>query len=80
MKKTITSREFVRQFGKIQARLKPGESVTITRQGKRLGEYVKEPPRRFKLPDFEKLAKAAGFGPEVGDELLKRILADEADG
>ena len=77
--KKVSAREFLHGFAKMHAKLGPGESVTITRHGKPLGEFTKvAPPSKISLPDFEKIAKAQGFGPKVGDQLLKRLLTDEA--
>jgi antitoxin (DNA-binding transcriptional repressor) of toxin-antitoxin stability system len=78
MKKKVTAREFLHGFAKVHSSLKPGESVTITKRGEPLGHFVKESSPKIALPDFEKLAKADGFGTGIGDSLLKKILADEA--
>jgi antitoxin (DNA-binding transcriptional repressor) of toxin-antitoxin stability system len=78
MRRKISSRDFVHRFSKVQAELKPGQTVIITNRGKTIGEFVKTGQKTIKLPDFEKDAKADGLGPEVGDALLKRLLADEA--
>jgi len=79
MKKKVSAREFLHRFAKIHGSLQPGENVTITRRGHPLGTFVKaSPARKIRLPDFAKDASAHGYGPEVGDELLKRILNDEA--
>jgi antitoxin (DNA-binding transcriptional repressor) of toxin-antitoxin stability system len=79
MKRKVSAREFLHQFAKVHASLEPGESVVVTRHGQALGRFVKEAgAQRMKLPDFGKDASAAGFGPEVGDALLERLLRDEA--
>jgi hypothetical protein len=79
MKRKLTSREFLHGFSKVQADLKPGQTLVITNRGKPMGEFTKASERpKVKMPDFEKIAKSHGYGPEVGDALLKRMLADEA--
>lgn len=78
MKKKVSAREFLHQFAKVHASLEPGESVIVTRHGEILGRFVKESAaKKVRLPDFAKDASAAGFGPEVGDAVLRRILSDE---
>lgn len=79
MKKKVSAREFLHQFAKLHASLRAGESVTVTRHGKTLGHFVKEPAqKKIRLPNFAKDASAPGYGPEVGDEVLRRMLRDEA--
>ena len=78
MKRAVTAREFLHGFSKLQKGLAPGESVSITNRGKPLGRFVKEPARRMRLPNFLENARADGFGPAVGDRLLKKLLEDEA--
>lgn len=78
MKKKVTAREFLHGFAKMHEALQPGRSITITKHGKPLGHFVKERAKGMPLPDFRRAACSDGFGPEVGDQLLKRILADEA--
>lgn len=76
--KKISAREFLHGFGKLHNSLEPGQSVLITKNGKPLGRFVKEPQRGLKLPDFRKDALADGSSTEIGDRLLKKLLADEA--
>jgi hypothetical protein len=79
MKKKVTAREFLHQFAKLEKQLGPGESVIVTRRGTPLGKFVKEPASPgIKLPDFEKDASRPGFEANIGDELLARMLRDEA--
>ena len=75
--KKVTVRQIVHGFSKLHAGLKPGESVDITSRGKAIGQYTKKLGRGVKLPDFYKEALKDGYGPEVGDLLLKRLLAEE---
>jgi antitoxin (DNA-binding transcriptional repressor) of toxin-antitoxin stability system len=76
--KSVTSRQFLHGFAKVQKGLAPGESITITKHGKPLGKFVKESTKSRKLPDFRKEVEKDGYGPKVGDELLRLILGDEA--
>jgi len=78
MKHKMTAREFLHGFGKVHQKLGPGQSVIVTKHGKALGKFVKESTTRTRLPDFRKEASSDGYGPKVGDQLLRRILADEA--
>lgn len=78
--KKVSAREFLHGFASLQKSLKPGESVTITKHGEPLGEFVKHAQTQTgaELPDFERDAKALGFDVKEGDALLARLLADEA--
>jgi hypothetical protein len=79
MSKKVTAREFLHGFANLQKELRPGESVTVTRRGEPLGEFTKRTAAaNVKLPDFKKDASRPGFGVEVGDALLARLLNDEA--
>ena len=75
--KKVSVRQIVHGFSKLHNSLKPGQCVDITSHGQTIGQYIKRPARRIKMPNFYKEACKAGFGPEVGDALLKRLLADE---
>jgi antitoxin (DNA-binding transcriptional repressor) of toxin-antitoxin stability system len=79
MNKKVTAREFLHQFSKLEKQLAPGESLTVTRRGTPVGKFVKEATHTaIKLPDFEKDASRPGFDTKVGDQLLARMLRDEA--
>lgn len=79
MKRKVNAREFLHEFAKVHASLDPGESVIVTRHGETIGRFVKESAtKKIRLPDFAKDASAPGYGPEVGDQVLRRILRDEA--
>ena len=79
MKKKVTAREFLHGFAKLEKQLRPGESVTVTRRGVPLRSFTKQPSRAaVPLPDFEKNANRHGFNAKQGDQLLERILNDEA--
>ena len=77
--KKVTAREFLHQFAKIEKQLEPGESVIVTRRGTPVGKFVKdESPKKISLPYFEKDASRPGFSVKDGNELLARMLRDEA--
>jgi hypothetical protein len=78
MKKKVTAREFLHQFAKLEKQLRPGESLTVTRRGAPLGSFTKQPAPAIALPDFEQNATRHGFSARTGDQLLARILDDEA--
>jgi len=73
--KKATVRQIVHSFAKLNQSLRAGETVEITAHGKPIGQYTKAPARRVKMPNFYKACQL-GYGPAVGDELAKRILAD----
>jgi len=78
MKKKVTSREFLHHFAQLEKKLRPGESVTVTRRGEPLGKFIKEPAQaKIQLPDFAKDASRPGFDVKVGDAVLARLLNDE---
>lgn len=78
MKKTVSARDFVREFPEIRSKLAPGQSVTVTHRGKPIGDFVRERSSRIELPNFLAKAQTDGAGPEVGERLLARLLRDEA--
>jgi antitoxin (DNA-binding transcriptional repressor) of toxin-antitoxin stability system len=75
--KKATIREIVHGFSKLNQSLRPGETVEITAHGKPVGHYTKAQTRRIKMPNFYEESRKDGAGPEVGDALLKRLLADD---
>jgi hypothetical protein len=79
MKKKVTAREFLHHFARLEKELRPSESVTVTRRGTPLGKFTKEAAQnKVALPDFEKDASRPGFDAKVGDQVLARLLRDEA--
>ena len=79
MNRKVSAREFLHHFAKLEKQLRPGESVSVTRRGQPLGKFIKEPAQeKIDLPDFEKDASRPGFNAKVGDQLLARLLKDEA--
>jgi antitoxin (DNA-binding transcriptional repressor) of toxin-antitoxin stability system len=78
MSKKVSAREFLHQFATLEKRMRPGESITVTRRGKPVGRFMKEPVKpKIAMPDFEKDASRAGFTMKDGDALLARMLRDE---
>ena len=77
--KKVSIRQMIHGFAKLNDSLKPGETVDITNHGEPIGQYTKRPARRAraKMPNFYQEARKDGYGPKVGDELAKRILADD---
>jgi len=75
--KKVSVRQIVHGFSKMHDSLTPGHSVDITSHGKPIGQYTKRPAHRIKLPNFYEEARKDGYGPKIGDALLKRLLADE---
>jgi antitoxin (DNA-binding transcriptional repressor) of toxin-antitoxin stability system len=78
MRKKVSARNFLHGFASLEKQLRPGESVTVTRRGEPVGEFVKKSSQpKIELPDFEKDASRPGFDAKVGDRLLARLLSDE---
>ncbi len=73
--KKVSVRQIVHGFSKLHDSLEPGQSVDITSHGQAIGQYIRKPARRVKMPNFYKSCQL-GYGPNVGDELAKRLLAD----
>ena len=79
MKKQVTAREFLHHFARLEKELRPGESITVTRRGEPVGNFTKKVTKSaVSLPDFAKRADKHGFSAKVGDQLLARIMNDEA--
>ena len=74
--KKVSVRQIVHGFSKLHDSLEPGQSVDITSRGQAIGQYIKKPARRVKMPHFYKACQL-GYGPKVGDELARRLLADD---
>ena len=78
MSKKVTAREFLHNFASLEKKLRPGESVTVTRRGTPLGKFTKNTASpSIELPDFEKDASRPGLDAKVGDQVLARLLKDE---
>jgi hypothetical protein len=71
----VTAREFQRRFGKLVAALKPGEGLTIVRNGKVDGIYRKLPERKIPFPDFMKRLEQHDYSEATGDALLRTLDA-----
>ncbi len=74
--KKVSVRQIVHGFSKLHNSLKPGQGVDITSHGELIGQYIKRPARRIKMPNFYKACQL-GYGPKVGDELVRRLLAED---
>jgi len=70
--KKLTAREFQHQFSKTAEALKPGESVTVTKNGKPLGVFTRLPKQNIKT-DFMANLEKVGYSVEVGDQILKEF-------
>ena len=78
MSKKVSAREFLHKFASLEKQMRPGESVTVTRRGKPVGRFMKEPVKpKVPMPDFGKDASRPGFTAKDGDALLARMLKDE---
>jgi hypothetical protein len=75
MQTSIALSEFRRRFSQLTEEMRPGESITVTRRGKPIGEFTKKPVK-IKMPDFKRDAERAGISVEAGDRVLARLLRD----
>jgi hypothetical protein len=71
--KKVTTREFQQRFGKLQARLRRGETVQVTHRGKTTGIFTKVGRPKVKTPDFLANVKAEGYTRELGDRILREF-------
>jgi antitoxin (DNA-binding transcriptional repressor) of toxin-antitoxin stability system len=82
MSKRVSSREFFHNFVRLHAAMKPGETVVITRHGKPLGEFRKQPVKRsFAIPDFKNLGLEPKASIKARDALYKKLMGSiESEG
>jgi hypothetical protein len=71
--KKVSAGQFQRSFSKMTAALSPSESVMITKRGKPLGVFTKQPNCRIRTPDFLRNLKKLGHSKKLGDEILKEF-------
>ena len=74
--KKITAREFQKKFGSVNARMRPGETLEVTRRGKTAGQYIKGGYPPVKMPDFAKLARKQTITPAQGSKLIKEFFGE----
>ncbi len=70
--KSVSSREFQHRFGQMSSRLKPGESIMVTKHGQALGTFTKAYKPR-KMPDFMANLEKLGYSVEAGERIIKKI-------
>lgn len=68
---TISARDFQHGFGGVSKGLKPGESVTVTKQGKPFGYFTRAATR--KAPDYLSNLKKLGHSARAGQKLIDKI-------
>ena len=74
--KKIAASEFQRFFSRTARRLKPGQSILVTKRGKILGTFTKVPegkPRTFRCPDFMAELRSEGFDKRIGQKAIDGI-------
>ena len=75
MSKQVSSREFFHNFSKLHSAMKPGETLVITKHGKPLGEFRKQPEKRsFKMPDLKKLGLEPKASMAAREALYAKIM------
>jgi antitoxin (DNA-binding transcriptional repressor) of toxin-antitoxin stability system len=72
--KVVNSREFQQRFAKISKNLRPGQSVTVTNRGERIGTFTKarKPPKQ--IPDFYGNLLKLGGSKEAGQKMIDQIV------
>ena len=70
--KTVTSRQFQHQFAELSGKLKPGQSITITKHGHALGVFTKAVKTR-RAPDYLGNLEKLGYSTQAGQKLIDEI-------
>src|SRR5262249_52644608 len=70
--KTVTSRKFQHQFADLSNKLKPGQSITITKHGQPLGFFTKAAKAR-KAPNYLGNLEKLRYSPQEGQNLIHEI-------
>jgi antitoxin (DNA-binding transcriptional repressor) of toxin-antitoxin stability system len=73
--KTVTAREFQKQFGHLARKMAEGQSMQVTNHGKPLGVFTRVTPRRVKTPDFLANLQKTGGSSKLGDKILEEFNA-----
>ncbi len=77
MKKRVSSREFFHSFARLHAAMKPGDTLVITKHGKPLGEFTKQPIKKsFPLPDLKTLGLEPDASLAARDLLYKKVMGE----
>ena len=74
--KVITSREFQQQFAKISKTLKPGETISVTNRGEKVGTFTRASNRSGRVPDFYANLQKLGQPQSVGQRMIDQIADD----
>jgi hypothetical protein len=70
----ISSRQFQQQFAKISKKLAPGETITVTNRGERIGTFTKARKGPLKVPDFYGNLLKLGGSKEIGQKMIDDIV------
>lgn len=74
--RVVTSREFQQQFAKISKDLQPGETVTVTNRGEKIGTFIRARKGARQIPDFYANLQKLGRSPSVGQRMIERVTDD----
>jgi hypothetical protein len=74
--KVITSREFQQQFAKISKMLEPGETISVTNRGEKIGTFTRASNRPGRVPDFYANLQKLGRPRSVGQRMIDHIADD----
>jgi hypothetical protein len=76
--KVISSREFQQQFAKISKTLKPGETISVTNRGEKIGTFTRVSNRPARVPDFYENLQKLGQLQSVGQRMIDQIADDRS--
>ena len=71
--KRVSSREFLHSFGELSEKLRAGESITITKHGKPVGTFTKQ-PEPVKAPDYLGNIRKLGISRRASRKLTEELL------
>jgi hypothetical protein len=74
--KVITSREFQQQFAKISKTLQPGETISVTNRGVKIGTFTRASNRSGRVPDFYANLQKLDQPRCVGQRMINQIADD----
>jgi antitoxin (DNA-binding transcriptional repressor) of toxin-antitoxin stability system len=71
--KTVSSREFQKNFGQLAEKLRAGQTVEVTKHGKTVGRFTKTNPQPKTMPNFLEKLNSLGSSKALGNRILKEF-------